>query len=116
QGQGERRRGVRRTARGLRRVPAGHLTNCDADDTASIALCAVKHLTATLAGFFLIAPAAHADLSVTTSTTQAGAPAQVSIDATFTTPPSSVTLHLPPGLVGNPKSADRCPPVQFENL
>src|SRR4051812_38170281 len=63
----------------------------------------------------MITPAAHADLTVSTSTLQAGAPADVTIDATFAASPSSVSLHLPPGLVGNPHAADKCPVATFES-
>ena len=66
--------------------------------------------------FFLLSSPAHAALTVTTSTTQAGAPANVTISATFATTPSSVVLDLPPGLVGNPNAAAKCSQAAFEAL
>src|SRR4051812_61702 len=81
-----------------------------------IDLTAVKRLILSLACFFLITPAAHADLTVSTSTLHAGQPADVTINATFSQSPTSVVLHLPPGLVGNPKSAEQCTPAAFEGL
>ncbi|HET6547186.1 MAG TPA: hypothetical protein VFG79_01935 [Solirubrobacter sp.] len=73
----------------------------------------MKTVLIALAALLLTAPAAHAAVTVTTSTTQAGAPADVTIDATFAQPPDSVNLHLPPGLVGNPNAAPRCPLASF---
>jgi hypothetical protein len=74
----------------------------------------VKGLLAALI-FFALAPAAQAaSFTVSTSTTQAGAPADLSIDAGFDTTPHRVVLHLPPGLVGNPSAVPRCPVQTFE--
>jgi hypothetical protein len=65
----------------------------------------------------LAAPAAaRADFTVTPSTSQAGAHADVTLHATFSQTPSSVVLHLPPGLVGNPNAVPRCPVATFESL
>ena len=75
----------------------------------------MKRLLA-VALFFLLSSPAHAALTVTTSTTQAGAPANVTINATFATTPSSVVLDLPPGLVGNPNAAAKCSQAAFEAL
>jgi hypothetical protein len=75
----------------------------------------VKRLLVALA-FFLIAPPAHADLTVSTSTKQAGAHADVTIDATFASSPSSIKLSLPPGLAGNPNAAPRCSLAAFRGL
>ncbi len=75
----------------------------------------MKRLFAVLLFFALSSPA-HAALTVTTSTTQAGAPADVTINATFATTPSSVVLNLPPGLVGNPNAAAKCSQAAFEAL
>ncbi|HEX6025622.1 MAG TPA: hypothetical protein VFZ00_26755 [Solirubrobacter sp.] len=74
----------------------------------------MKRLVALL--FFLIAPPAHADLTVTTSTTQAGAHADVTINATFASSPESVKLSLPPGLVGDPNAAPKCSLAAFRGL
>lgn len=70
----------------------------------------MKRLLAVLL-FFAVASPAHAALTVSTSTSQAGRPADVTINATFVTTPSSVVLALPPGLVGNPNAAGKtkCP-------
>src|SRR4051812_46315088 len=65
--------------------------------------------------FTAAAPAHAADLSVTPSTTQAGAHASVVISASFAQDPSRVALHFPPGLVGNPNAAAKCPIATFEN-
>lgn len=62
--------------------------------------------------FFAITAPASAALNVSTSTLQAGAPANVTLSSTFTTTPSSVTVHFPPGLVGNP-SGPKCPQATF---
>lgn len=75
----------------------------------------MKRLFAVLLFFALSSPA-HAALTVSTSTTQAGAPADVTINATFATTPSSVVLNLPPGLVGNPNAAAKCSQATFEAL
>jgi hypothetical protein len=65
---------------------------------------------------FLAAPAAaNAAFTITPSTTQAGAPAQVAIHADFAANPDSVTLHLPPGLVGNPGPFTPCTESQFQS-
>ena len=67
------------------------------------------------AALFLTGAApAHAAFTVTPSTTQAGAPANVTIHADFGTTPSHVALHLPPGLVGNPSAASKCPIATFK--
>src|SRR3954447_21083548 len=81
-----------------------------------IDLTAVKRLFLAFAVFFAIAPAAHAAITVTTSTTFAGQPAKVTIDTTFASTPASVALHLPPGLVGNPKAAALCTQAQFNSV
>src|SRR5205814_5562636 len=71
-------------------------------------------LGALLAACLLVpVAAAQAAFTVHTSTTQAGAPAQVDIHADFGQTPSSVTLHLPPGLVGNPTPFAHCNESQF---
>ncbi len=75
----------------------------------------MKRLLA-VALFFLLSSPAHAALTVTTSTTQAGAPANVTINATFASTPSSIVLDLPPGLVGNPNAAAKCSQAAFEGL
>ena len=67
----------------------------------------MKGLLAALLFLALAAPA-QASFTVTPSTTQAGAPADVTIHADFATTPGRVALHLPPGLVGNPNAASRC--------
>jgi hypothetical protein len=72
----------------------------------------VKGLLAALS-FFLLASPAQAALTVTPSTTQAGAHADVEISASFVSTPTSVVLHLPPGLVGNPNAVPRCTVAQF---
>jgi hypothetical protein len=64
--------------------------------------------------FLMGAAPAHAAFTVTPSTTQAGAPANVTIHADFGTTPSHVALHLPPGLVGNPNAAAKCPIATFK--
>ena len=102
QGQGLGRRGVRRTARRVRRIPTRDVTGARSRGPLA-GLPAVKRLLVALA-FFLIASPAQADVTVSTSTTQAGAPANVTINATFASTPSSVKLSLPPGLVGNPNA------------
>ena len=75
----------------------------------------MKRLLVALA-FFLIASPAQADVTVSTSTTQAGDPANVTINATFASTPSSVKLSLPPGLVGNPNAKPRCSLAAFRGL
>jgi hypothetical protein len=68
---------------------------------------------------FLAAPAAaQASFTVTPSTTQAGAPAQVGIHVDFAKNPAghSLTLHLPAGLVGNPGPFAKCTEAQFTSL
>ncbi|WP_028062592.1 hypothetical protein [Solirubrobacter soli] len=65
--------------------------------------------------FFALSAPAHASFTVTPSVLQAGAHASVAIHADFATTPSHVALHFPPGLVGNPNAADRCPIATFEN-
>ena len=74
----------------------------------------MKGFIAAFASFFLLAPSAQAALTVTPSTTQAGASADVTISATFDRTPTSVALHLPPGLVGNPRAATPCTVADFE--
>jgi len=66
--------------------------------------------------FFAIAAPAHAGLTVTTSTTQAGAPADVTLDESFATATKHVVIHLPPGLVGNPNAAAKCSQASFNSL
>ena len=73
----------------------------------------MRRFIAVAVAFFAIAAPARADFSVTPSTTQAAAPADVTIDASFASTPSSVALHLPPGLVGNPSAATRCSIADF---
>jgi hypothetical protein len=75
----------------------------------------VRRFIAVAVAFFAIAAPARADFSVTPSTTQAGAPANIAIHATFASSPSHVALHLPPGLVGNPSAAPRCPLATFRS-
>jgi hypothetical protein len=65
--------------------------------------------------FLAFAAPAQASFTVTPSTTQAGAPANVVIHADFASTPSHVALHLPPGLVGNPNAAAKCPVATFEH-
>ena len=65
--------------------------------------------------FFAFASPAHAAFTVTPSTTQAGAPAQIRIHADFAQTPTRVVLHFPPGLVGSPAKFDRCPVATFES-
>jgi hypothetical protein len=71
-----------------------------------------------LVAFFAIAAPAHAALNVTTSTLEAGKPADMTLDATFASTPDSVAVHFPPGLVGNPNAPGltRCPVATFESL
>ena len=64
--------------------------------------------------FFALSAPAHAAFTVTPSTTQAGAHADVTIHADFGATPNRVALHLPPGLVGNPNAAAKCPVATFE--
>jgi hypothetical protein len=65
--------------------------------------------------FLALSAPAQADFTVTPSTTQAGAHAQIDIEATFPSKrPASVALHFPPGLVGNPNAAVKCPVATFE--
>jgi hypothetical protein len=73
-------------------------------------------LAASLAACIALAApaAAQASLTVTTSTKQAGAPAQVVINASFASSPKSVALHLPAGLVGNPAPFAQCTETQFQ--
>ena len=66
--------------------------------------------------FFAITAPAHAGLTVTTSTTQAGAPADVTLDESFATATKHVVIHLPPGLVGNPNAAAKCSQASFNSL
>ena len=73
----------------------------------------VKGLLLAVLVFFALAPAAHASLVVTPSTTQAGAHANVTVDAAFAETPTSVALHLPPGLVGNPQRSSPLPGRQL---
>jgi len=65
-----------------------------------------------LFAFFAIAAPAQAGLTVNTSTTQAGAGAQLTLRATFASTPSSVAVHFPPGLVGDP-SGLKCTQTDF---
>jgi hypothetical protein len=75
----------------------------------------VKGLAAAVLAFFAFAAPAHAAFTVTPSTTQAGAPANIDIHADFAQTPTSVVLRLPPGLVGNPNAKDRCSLQTFRN-
>jgi hypothetical protein len=67
----------------------------------------LRLLAATLAAAASLAvpAAARASFTVTPSTTQAGAPADVTVHADFAQDPTGgpLVLHLPPGLVGNPR-------------
>jgi hypothetical protein len=74
----------------------------------------VKGLAVAALAFFAIAAPAHAAFTVTPSTTQAGAPAQVKIHADFAQTPHRVVLHFPPGLVGSPAKFDRCTVTAFD--
>ena len=65
--------------------------------------------------FLALAAPAQASFTVTPSTTQAGAGADIAIHADFASTPSRVALHLPPGLVGNPNSAARCALATFRS-
>jgi hypothetical protein len=74
---------------------------------------AVKRQFAVLLfAFFAVTAPAHAALTVTISTTEAGKAADVTLNATFATTPSSVTVHFPPGLVGDP-SGPKCTQAAF---
>ncbi|MBE2317369.1 hypothetical protein DVA67_015410 [Solirubrobacter sp. CPCC 204708] len=75
----------------------------------------MKRLFAAALLFFAIASPASAELTVTTTETQAGDPSNVTIDARFTASPSRVDLSLPPGLVGNPNvpGKTKCPVATF---
>src|SRR4051794_40753927 len=85
-------------------------------DAASVpSVQGVKVPVAAAALFFALTAPAHAAFTVTPSTTQAGDHASVAIHADFATTPSRVVLHFPPGLVGNPNAATRCPIATFEN-
>jgi hypothetical protein len=75
----------------------------------------VRRFIAASVAFFALSTPASADFTVTPSTTQAGAPADVTIHATFATTPGRVALHLPPGLVGNPNAAAKCPVATFRS-
>jgi hypothetical protein len=66
--------------------------------------------------FLLLAAPAHAGVTVSTSTTQAGEAADVTIDASFASTPGGVVLELPAGLVGNPNAAAKCSQAAFEAL
>ena len=75
----------------------------------------MNRLILVAAALFLVLTApAHAAFTVTPSTTQAGAHATIDIHATFADTPSRVALHFPPGLVGNPNAATKCPIATFE--
>jgi hypothetical protein len=74
----------------------------------------VKGLALAGLAFFAFAAPAQASFTVTPSTTQAGAKADVTIHDDFATTPTRVALHLPPGLVGNPNAAARCAIADFE--
>jgi hypothetical protein len=67
----------------------------------------VKGLLAVLILLVFAAPA-QASFTVTPSTPQAGAPADIDIHADFAQTPQRVTLRLPPGLVGNPNAKAKC--------
>ncbi len=68
----------------------------------------MKGLAAAVLAFFALAAPAHADFTVTPASPQAGSHGDVTIHAGFAQSPSSVALHLPPGLVGNPNAVPRC--------
>jgi hypothetical protein len=74
----------------------------------------VKVPVAAAALFFALTAPAHAAFTVTPSTTQAGEHAAIAIHADFASTPKSVALHFPPGLVGNPNAAAKCPVATFE--
>jgi hypothetical protein len=78
-----------------------------------IGLPAVKAFLAALLFLAFVAPA-QGSFTVTPSTTQAGAHADVAIHADFAETPGRVVLHLPPGLVGNPSAVPRCAVATFE--
>ncbi len=88
--------------------------NCDTARTCCLGFGGVKGLLAALL-FFALATPAHAQFTVTPSTLQAGAPADIAIHAEFATTPASIALHLTPGLVGNPTAAPKCALDTFRN-
>ncbi|MDA0161540.1 hypothetical protein OM076_14785 [Solirubrobacter ginsenosidimutans] len=73
-------------------------------------------MKAVIAALFFLAFAAPAQASftVTPSTTQAGAHADVTIHDDFDATPTRVALHFPPGLVGNPNAVPKCAVATFE--
>jgi hypothetical protein len=77
-------------------------------------------LAASLAACIALAApaAAQASFTVTPSTTQAGAPAQVRVHVDFAKNPAGhpLTLHLPAGLVGNPGPFAKCTEAQFKSV
>jgi hypothetical protein len=70
----------------------------------------VKGLAAAALAFFAFAaPAqAQAPLTVTPTSPEAASHGNVTIHAEFGQSPTSVALHLPPGLVGNPNAVPKC--------
>ena len=64
--------------------------------------------------FLAAAAPAQADFTVTPASPQAASHGNVTFHAGFGATPTSVALHLPPGLVGNPNAATRCPRATFE--
>ena len=82
----------------------------------------VPLIVVVLLGVLALAPSAHADIGVsgfvvTPSTTAAGAHPDVTITSPFTggEDPKDVRVHLPPGLIGNPKAASTCTDAQFNS-
>jgi hypothetical protein len=74
----------------------------------------VKLAVAALAAFLILAAPARASFTVTPASPQAGGHADLTIHSDFAQTPARVALHLPPGLIGNPSAADRCPRQTFE--
>jgi hypothetical protein len=68
----------------------------------------VKGLALAALAFFAFAAPARADLTVTPTSPQAASHGNVTIHADFAQSPTSVALHLPPGLVGNPNAVPKC--------
>ena len=68
----------------------------------------MKGLAVAALAFFAIAAPARADLTVTPTSPQAAGHGNVTIHAGFAQSPTSVALHLPPGLVGNPNAVPKC--------
>jgi hypothetical protein len=68
----------------------------------------VRRTIVAVAAFFVLAAPAQADFTVTPTAPQAASHADVTIHADFVQSPTSVALHLPPGLVGNPNATPKC--------